>query len=497
MLKKIIYRVFLLLILIIAFNFIYAKWFYEKDIQKHSDIINLVREIPEDADIIYLGESSNITFRSDDLDKRPISDFIGDYYPELKIYDITKPASHAGIYEVLLENIPDDHHIKTIIVTLNLRSFNAQWIYSNLETSLQKSLVLIKPYPPLYNRFMLSFKAYDIKTESERQKQFKTKWKRDKFHLTNDLEFKNVIEWDKWMFHNGIRDENGNVNRAMTELACHYIKGYAFQIDTLYNPRIRDFNRIVEVAGQLGCNLVFNLLAENTEKAKELVGDDLIFMMNENARLLEEYYGRKGVVVVNNLNEVENELYIDQNWTTEHYAEKGRKKIAGNVAKVLKMWHRDQFKDVQYDNNYQTVFFNDCDKDIVWSQMQTITNEAAYSGRKSSKTGNGASFSITLEYPLKVVPDSIKNSLLVECMIFQTSNNLDTKLAFEASGKEFDYFWEGYDIKENLTEINTWELYRKQIPIPDSIKHADLIKIYIYNPSKEIIYVDDFKITIE
>ena len=204
MLKKIIYRVFLLLILIIAFNFIYAKWFYEKDIQKHSDIINLVREIPEDADIIYLGESSNITFRSDDLDKRPISDFIGDYYPELKIYDITKPASHAGIYEVLLENIPDDHHIKTIIVTLNLRSFNAQWIYSNLETSLQKSLVLIKPYPPLYNRFMLSFKAYDIKTESERQKQFKTKWKRDKFHLTNDLEFKNVIEWDKWMFHNGI-----------------------------------------------------------------------------------------------------------------------------------------------------------------------------------------------------------------------------------------------------------------------------------------------------
>jgi len=69
MCKKILFKIFLLSIVIVIINFIYSKWFYESDIQKHSDIINLVRDIPNDADIIYIGESSNITFRGDDIDK--------------------------------------------------------------------------------------------------------------------------------------------------------------------------------------------------------------------------------------------------------------------------------------------------------------------------------------------------------------------------------------------------------------------------------------------
>ncbi|PKP23961.1 MAG: DUF4843 domain-containing protein, partial [Bacteroidetes bacterium HGW-Bacteroidetes-22] len=149
MLKKLSLKIVLLLVLLIVLNFVYKTWFYESDLQKYAELINLVRAVPNDADIVYIGESSNITFRGDDIDKRPISAFIADYFPGLKTYDITKPASHAGIYKVLLENIPVESKVKTIVVTLNLRSFDAQWIYSNLETSLQKSLVLIKPYPPL------------------------------------------------------------------------------------------------------------------------------------------------------------------------------------------------------------------------------------------------------------------------------------------------------------------------------------------------------------
>ncbi|NLF41884.1 MAG: DUF4843 domain-containing protein, partial [Bacteroidales bacterium] len=278
MYKKILLKISFLFLLIIIVNFIYSKWFYETDIQEHSEIINLVRDIPNNADIIYIGESSNITFRGDDIDKRPISAFVGDYFPELNTFDITKPASHAGIYKVLLENIPVDSKVKTIVVTLNLRSFNATWIYSNLETSLQKSLVLIKPYPPLFNRFLLSFKAYDIKSESERERQFKNKWRTDKFHLPYEFQFQNVIEWDKWMANSGIKDSNGNIDYEQTELACHYIKTYGFQLDTINNIRIKDFNEIIELAHKRGWNLVFNLLAENTEKAKELVGNDLIYM---------------------------------------------------------------------------------------------------------------------------------------------------------------------------------------------------------------------------
>jgi len=337
-----------LLLLFLGMNLLYTKFFFEKDLQEYSSIINLVREVPLEADIIYLGESSNNTTREDDLDSRKISDFIADYYPGLVLYDLTKPAAHAGIFKVLLEQMPEESEVETVIVTLTLRSFNAQWIHSPLETSLQKSLVLLKPFPPLVNRFLLSFKAYEIKTKEEREQDFKKQWERDDFHFPYEFQHEDVGLWDRWMAYEGIRDESGEIDRALTELACHYIKAYGFQIDTLRNPRIADFDDIVELARKRGWKLVFNLMAENMERADRMVGKDLIFLMNENRELLNKYYGSRGVTVVDNLSSVEDELFIDQNWTTEHYAEKGRKAVAKQVAGALKSWYGDEYRNTGY-----------------------------------------------------------------------------------------------------------------------------------------------------
>ena len=496
MVKKIVLKIGLLFLILLLLNFIYANWLYEKDIQKNAKIINLVRSVPNNADVIYVGESSNTSFRGDDVDKRSIAAFVDDFYPKLNVYDITKPASHAGIYKELLANIADSNKVKTIVVTLNLRSFNAQWIYSNLETSLQKSIVLIKPYPPLFNRFLLSFKGYDIKTEQEREEQFKRKWKKDKFNLPYDFEFENVKEWDGYMWKNGIKNADGSKNQELSELACHYIKAYAFQIDTIHNPRIKDFNDIVKLAKKRNWNLVFNLLAENTQKAAKLVGKDLTYMMNENAKILENYYTSKGVMVVNNLNQINDHQFIDQNWTTEHYAEKGRRIIAKNVAEGLKLWHGDFFEEVKHIDTYQTMFFNNCDDNVVWGQMQSITSRMAHSGKKSSEVGLGNDFSITFEYPLKIIPDSVKNMLNIDFWIFQNSLNHNAKMIVQANGEGFEYYWQGFDIKKETKSIKTWTKISVEIAIPDSIKQADLMKIYVYNPAKEKIFIDDFRVTI-
>lgn len=495
--KKILYKIAMFLLLFFVLNLVYTKWFYESDLQKQSDIINLVRDIPDDADIIYIGESSNITYKNTDIDKRPISSFIGDYYPGLKMYHITKPASHAGIYKVLLVNIPNENKAKTLIVTLNLRSFNAQWIYSKLETSLQKSLVLIKDYPPFLNRFLLSFKNYDIKTEKERNEQVHKKWINDTFNLPFKFQFSNVVEWDNWMAKTGKKTDNGSIDTMQTQLASHYIKAYAFQIDTVNNPRIADFDAIVELAKKHNWNIVFNLLAENIQKAQELVGDELIYMMNENVEILKSYYTKRGVQIVDNLSVVNSEEFIDKNWTTEHYKEKGRKLIAKNVAEVLRTWHENEFSKVSYEHGYQTVFFNNCDTDLIWGQLKSITSERAFSGNKSSVTGAGNDYSIGLEYPINIIPDSLKSIISIEFMMFQESLAQDAKLVLQASGKEFKDYWVGFSLKGDMTETNKWQNYRQTVAIPDSIKNAEVYKVYVYNPTQEKIYIDDFKIEIE
>jgi len=492
--KVLILKFCILITIIIAFNYIYKFTFYEGDLQAYSNSINLVRKLVNGkSEIVYVGESSNNTFRADDIDKRAISDYISDYYPTIKFGEITKAASHAGIYYELLRNIPENSNVKTIIVTLNLRSFDANWIYSNLETPLQKSILLLKDRPPLLNRFLLAFKGYDIKTENERDKQFKNRWTKDILVFPEQFKYKNVIEWDKDMFHNGIKNADGSKNKSLTELACHYIKTYAFQIDTLENPRIKDFDKIVSLAQQRHWHLIFNLMAENIVKADSLVGKQLVYLIKQNRDLLVKRYNRNNSLVVDNLELIPDSMFIDQNWTTEHYVEAGRKAIAKNVAQCLKKFYPNDFKMVRYALTRPTEFLNNCEGDTPWGQMQTITADKSFTGEKSSKTGQKQDYSITFEYPIINLPDSLKQ-ISIDFELFQNDINHDAKLMVELSGKVIEKQWNGTLIRDLSGIVQKWNEVNYRFLLPDNFYKNDLIKIYVYNPTNSIIYIDDMKI---
>ena len=349
--KKLIYKFALLAALLVLMNWIYGKYFFKDDVLKHSDEVQLVWKVVADScEVIYTGESSNHSFSWSDKDQRQISDFVFDHFPNLRCGDITKDASHGEVYYTLLENIPENAPVKTVIVTMNMRSFGYDWIESNLETAIQKQLVLLKDYPPLFDRFMLAFKAYDIKTEQERSEARYSHMCNDKIVFPYPFKYNTIHEWDYAKAHKGVL-LNGEWNQPLTELACHYIKTYGFQIHE-NNPRVKDFDKIVELSHERGWNLVFNLLAENIDRANELVGKDILFLMRQNRDFLVDRYGNlENVSVVDNLGIVRNGLFLDKNWTTEHYAEKGRKAIANNVALAVKKYHPGMYIEISKEDN--------------------------------------------------------------------------------------------------------------------------------------------------
>ncbi len=492
--KTLLYKLLLFTGIIFCFNFIYTKLFFEKDLQKHSPIINHIRKVLEKkSEVIYLGESSNTTFREDDMDKRSISEMISDYYPRRKFGNINKEASHAGIYYTFLNAIPENSSVKTIIVTLNLRSFDASWIYSNLETALQKSLVLLENHPPLYNRLLLSFKGYDIKSDGEREVQFKKAWKESKLTFDHPFPYDNVADWDFAMAEKGILNEDGTKNTPATELACHYIKTYAFQIDTLKNPRIKDFDNIVALAKKRNWKLIFNLLAENVDRAQLLVGDELVALIKHNRDLLVNRYSKQGVIVVDNLTQIDNDEFVDQNWTTEHYSEYGRRLIAKNVASALKQIYPNDYMNYESPNKKTATFFNDCEGKLVWGQMQTLTDEISFSGKMSSKTGQKQDFSISLDYSVKNLPDSLK-SISIGFQKFQRELNPGAKIVIQISGSRFKYQWNGFLINDLNKSLNKWEVVNLHFPLPKDFYSASAIKIYIINPTDKLLYVDDLSI---
>lgn len=439
--KKLIYKFALLAALLVLMNWIYGKFFFKDDLLKHSDEIKLAWKVAADSCVVvYTGESSNHSHAWYDQDTRKISDFVFDHFPNLKCGDMTKNASHAEVYYYLLENIPEDSPVKTVIVTMNMRSFGYDWIESDLENAIQKQLVLIKDYPPFFNRFRLAFKDYDIKTEQERSKARYYHLCNDKIVFPYPFNYSTSHEWDYAQAHEGVIDSEGNLNNTLTILACHYIKTYGFQIHE-NNPRVKDFDRIVELAHERGWNLVFNLMAENIDRANELVGKDILFLMRQNRDFLVDRYGNlENVTVVDNLGIVRNGLFLDKNWTTEHYAEKGRKTIANNVALSLKKYHPDMYIEIYKEDNSLVI-----------------------SGEPSDLESNCEKVYISA-YALRTT-DSSEPSIVME--LLKDNNTI--------SHKELSFI-------DLLEKTNKWDYTTSVLPLDSTFFNADEYRIFINDP---------------
>ena len=343
MARKIILRVFALLVIVVTLNFVYTFTFYQKDLREKCAEVLKIRETRASTHIYYFGESSNVTFRETDSTKSSISDLTALFYPGLRLTNINKYATHAGIYKHWIEEIePPRDKVSAVVITLNLRSFDAAWIHSKLETQLNESMVMTRPYPNIVNRFFLSLQAFDNKTENQREEGMLEAWRTEELVFPFPFPHKTVAAWDYAMAQGTYTKEDGSWDTDKIALACHYIKGFAFQLHE-DNPRIRDFDAIRDYCESKKMPLYLNLMAENISYADSLVGRELVFLMQQNRDFLVKRYHKGNTRVVDNLNVVDGIDFIDQNWTTEHYGYRGRMRIAKNLADTMRMQFKNEY----------------------------------------------------------------------------------------------------------------------------------------------------------
>jgi hypothetical protein len=344
MVKKVGIRVLALVVIVALLDLIYNFTLYKKDLEEKCEQVVELKQKQKSTDIYYLAESSNFSTREGDSIQNSISEITNFFYPGLKITAINKPATHAGIYKHWIRQIDlGANKPKAIIVTLNLRSFDATWINSKLETQLQESVVLLKPYPKLVNRFLLSLNAFDNKTEKQREQEMLDDWKTTQLEFPFPFKYKTVSDWDYNMAQGTYKNPDGSWDTKKIQLACHYVKTYAFNIKE-NNPRIKDFDFIAGWCEKNQIKLYFNLLAENLQYADSLVGKELVFLMKQNRDYLVKRYNTNNCKVVDNLELVNGIEFTDQDWTTEHYSYKGRMMIAKNLANSLKPQFNNYYK---------------------------------------------------------------------------------------------------------------------------------------------------------
>ena len=469
--KKLLIRIGMVLVMLVVLNWVYAKWFFEKDLRKHSDIVELSWQVIDDScRIIYLGESSNNNYGKEEVNHRKISDFTADYFPKVKMGDLTKEASHAQTYLYMLKHIPASSAVETVVVTMNLRSFGWPWIDSRLETPLRKQLVLLEDRPPLLNRFLLAFKVYPIKSEEEWDELVYEHWRNDTFNIPN-FPWRTTVDWDYGMYTYGWYDFQGKRDWDMTPLACHYIKTYAFQIAE-DNPRVKDFDAIVALCRERGWNLVFNLMAENVDKANELVGKDLMLLFRYNRDFLLQRYGNlEGVTIVNNLSLVRDVNFIDQDWTTEHYYEEGRRIIADHLASALREFYPDDYHNPDSLKMETGHYF--------FSDTKELDKQRPYGST------------------LVLTADSIRPDWSMVNVAFEIQQDEPGKAIFtvEKHGFQGEKAIDSYDVNAQVNNTGAWDFATFALPLDSAFRSAQKVKLYIHNFSENPVQIRNFDIS--
>jgi hypothetical protein len=236
------------------------------------------------------------------------------------------------MYTAIINNLHEDSKIKTVIVTMNLRSFSAYTYYSSTYNSINQRLILLdKNYPPLINRFFLSFQK--AKTYNSNQLQ-ENKIINYKNKILEDAPYTSLYNWSNAFDKKQITSFDYSQPRDLQEKAKGYITNYAFQINKKKNPMIKAFDKIVTLSKAKKIKLVFHFLPENIKECNSLISLDLASIINKNRNMLIKRYSDNDIIIVDNLELLDNPDFIE-NIPNSHYYYNARRLMAKEISKHL------------------------------------------------------------------------------------------------------------------------------------------------------------------
>ena len=331
--KRLTIRLLFVLVLFMAANWFYERFLWPAEMEKHAPLAARVIQTADSADVIYFGESSNTSFNPfTDTLTYSISEFLQQYLPALRVRDITHSAYHPGMFLALMELIPETARVKTIVVTMNIRNCGPAAIHTTLEPYMQKQKVYYSRRLPLLSRIYLSMKYYDNRDSMERERLKLEAWRTWNIRYPGAKHaHATARDWFDASKFQG--EDSSNDARRKRILADDYIKAFAFVLRE-DNPRIGQFDAMVILAATRGWKLVFNIVPENMEYARLLLGEDLVHLIRYNRDFLVQRYRKMGATVIDNLELARGQEFTDQFWTTEHFNGRVRRACARNLASL-------------------------------------------------------------------------------------------------------------------------------------------------------------------
>jgi hypothetical protein len=129
---------------------------------------------------------------------------------------------------------------------------------------------------------------------------------------------------------------------------------------------------------------------------------------------------------------------------------------------------------------------------VRWQQMGDICDEIAYSGKKSCKINANNPYGISFVYPVDGITKGYLDSVNIMFQCYCTTQSPDAQLVITLLDQQDSLsFSKEITLSQFNLPIYQWKRVSKTIKLPEYTVKAKLIKIFVYNPNKNTIFVDD------
>jgi len=338
---KIGVRLLVLANFFLAFNFIYEGTMWSSDMERLAPYFKDFQHAIRTADVLYLGDCSDQFFRPTDATRKPLSRYLNEALPNANVQAVSRDGFHAQAYRKLLDRWRprDSTTVRTLIVTLNMRSLAPQIRYHKNENTLQRNLKLVERHPPLFNRVEVGFKMYPYLEPHQMEAAKNAAWQQP-YPAT---EFTNRELTSEHTPRTFLAERLAQVASAHdSTMAEAYIKNYGFPLNLSDDAMLLAFDEIATHGAELGVEVVFVLLPENLLEAQQFGGPTLVEYMEWKRETLVQRYRSQGVFVVDAFDLLQPSDFVEE-LPNSHYTANGRQRIASAIAVAIEALEAPQF----------------------------------------------------------------------------------------------------------------------------------------------------------
>ena len=206
-------------------------------------------------------------------------------------------------------------------MNLNLRSFGTHWIYSNLETSLQRNLAYWNNRPGIINHINIALKNYNYTSPEKLIGKIEYQKRLEKLPFSE-----NHSTINRWV--DSLRKENPS--NKMGQLMVENF-GFVIKED---NKMLSYFSEIVAWTKEKKIPIAFVILPEDIEGMSVHVDQQLVDLVVSNKLFLLNYFSDQNIPVIDLCEELDASHFFDAH-PTEHYNFQGREYVGQRIASFL------------------------------------------------------------------------------------------------------------------------------------------------------------------